>query len=438
MTNNQIVNLIALVVLSSVVVCCKGRPQDERSTFNRTVIHYMVADNNLYENSQQDINEMESAWNNDYDGNMVVFLYPLAKGYPTGNNKYNPNPRLLLIRSDNNKTQVNSRILREYNRAELDPCDPATMRSVINDAMALAPATSYALSFWSHGSGWIPKGVGQPLRSVGVPLADESSQTLLNSLAGSKIDPYRWDPALDATNGATGYTIGVSNSYRSELEINALATALSPLKFDFILFDACHMACVEVAYQLRGITKYVIASVAETWATGFPYETVTAPMMASTADVSGIARGFYDYYNAKDGIDRSATVSVVNTEALPELAQSIADLCHAGVSVTPSAQQQFGRAELRFQNTFYDLGDFVRTTWQGRDLSAFENALAKTITYKAATPWLFHGTNSYGIEVKTHSGLSCFIPRSTTPLSLEAYRKSFDWSTASGMNNLIP
>lgn len=437
MTKNQIVSTIALVALSLTVICCKRKPK-ERDTFNRTVIHYMVADNNLYECSQWDINEMESVWNNDYDGNMVVFLYPLANGYSNGEQKYNPNPRLLLIRRDNNIKQVNSRILKEYNRAELDPCDPATMRSVINDAMALAPAKSYALNFWSHGSGWIPKGMGQPLRSVGIPRTDESSQELLNSLSESKIDPYRWNPALDATNGATGYTIGVSNSYRSELEINELAAALAPLQFDFILFDACHMACVEVAYQLRGVTKYVIASVAETWNTGFPYEKVTAPMMASTADVSGIARGFFDHYNAMSDIQRSATISVVNTEALPELAQSIADLCRAGVSVTPSAQQQFGRAELRFQNTFYDLGDFVRTTWQGRDLSAFENALAKTITYKAATPWLFHGATNYGIEVKTHSGLSCFIPRSTTPLSLEAYRKSFDWSTASGMNNLVP
>lgn len=427
-----------MIVAISAVSCRKSPHVDDPSIrSNRTVIHYMVADNNLYECAEWDINEIESSWSSDFDGRMVVFLYPVPKNsryIPYGSmDDYNENPRLLLISHDDDENKISSRILKEYTR-ELDPCNPTSLRAVIDDAMSISLSDSYALTFWSHGSGWLPKGVGQPLKSI----TPDFDMTLL---AGSKIDP-----AYAHKGDVSGYTIGVSNTFNSELEIDQLPAALSPYVFDFMLFDACHMASVEVLYELRNTTKYIISSVAETWNTGFPYDKVIAQMMAKTADVTGIAREFFDYYNAKkDGtIYRTATISTVDCSALPALASAVSDLCKSGTGViTTQAIQQFGRREMYFNNTFYDLGDFVRATWSGSDLTAFESALSRAVKYQAATPWIFDGVDEYGyryngVKVNTHCGITCFIPRAQTPLALEAYRSRFGWSTASGMGKLIP
>ena len=43
--------------------------------------------------------------------------------------------------------------------------------------------------------------------------------------------------------------------------------------FDFLLFDACNMATIEVYYDFKDIVDYMIGSVLEVPAVGFPYET---------------------------------------------------------------------------------------------------------------------------------------------------------------------
>ena len=427
---------LLLGAMASLMLSCKKTepnpdPDPELTQRNRAVIEYMIADNNLYSYALEDINEMESAWDDGYDGYMVVFLYPVAStsSYASATD-HDETPRLLLIQSDEDSRTIRSTTLKSYSRDE-DPTDPAFMGQVIADAMELVPASRYALAFWSHGSGWLPDGTSQPLRST-LPAADDPAW------AGSKlagIIPETDSPILS-------YSFGQSNSHgNSEMEIDAMAAALpAGIQFDFILFDACHMGCVELAWELKDHTQYLIASVAETLADGFPYTQLMGSMFSSTADVTSKGRLFYEHYSRLSGSMQSATVGVVRTDRLPALASSVKALCEAGLpgSGISYAGQQFGRRPMGFGDTFYDLEDFVHQTWGTTDplVTAFETALNEAVEYQAATPWLFRN-ESGAIQVKTHCGLSCYLPRTTTPLSLEAYRTRFGWSTASGMGSLL-
>lgn len=425
----------SLLLACSVLVSCKdkkgGSHDGPLTTKHRTVITYMVADNNLYSYAVEDINEMESVWSTGYDGYMVVFLYPV----PT-NSAYVPNdqrqgyddrPRLLLIGRDADQQQITSRVLKYYDRA-IDPCDPTIMNQVLADAMTLAPAENYALIYWSHGSGWLPDGTYQPLKSTLPAVGDPA-------WAGSKLEGI----VPEYPEGVTAYSFGVSNSHSgSEMEIDAMADALpTGTVFDFILFDACHMACVELAWELKDHTRYLIASAAETLADGFPYVTMMELMFTPQVDAAAIGQDFYNYYNVLSGAWRSATVGVVCSDKLPALAESVKALCDAGLPAEgiSYAGQQYGRRSMLFQNTFYDLADFVRRTWGESDplVTAFDAALSEAVVYAAATPQLFNE-----LTVTTHCGLSCYLPRTSTPLSLEAYRSRFGWSTASGMGTLVP
>ena len=55
-----------------------------------------------------------------------------------------------------------------------------------------------------------------------------------------------------------------------EIEIKDLANAI-PYKLDYILFDACLMATVEVAWELRNVCDYLAVSPCEIPAAGFDF-----------------------------------------------------------------------------------------------------------------------------------------------------------------------
>ena len=129
------------------------------------------------------------------------------------------------------------------------------------------PAEEYGLILWSHGTSWLPAGRG--LRSFG------------------------------------------SDSGK-EMNIVDLAKAL-PLHFKFILFDACLMGAVEVVYELRNTTDYIIASSTETIAEGFPYHLILPELVKQNPDWTKVAQQYFDYYNNQQGVYQSATVSVILT-----------------------------------------------------------------------------------------------------------------------------
>lgn len=416
----------------------------------RTVIEYMIADNNLYPYAVQNINDMEAAWDElseqEKGGRMVVYLHPVAaasRWAPTDPD-YDETPRLLLIAGDQTG-RIASRVLKTYSR-EQDPTDPEVMARVVADAMELAPGAGYGLAFWSHGSGWLPAESYQPLRSA-IPVWDDAGWS------GSKLAGIGESARTSSENGTkagnegiTSYSFGISSSFgNSEMEIDAMSRALAGFgKFDFILFDACHMACIELAWEFRDRADYLISSVAEVLGAGFPYREILRPMLSpGAADAEGIARTYFDYYDGLSGAYRTATVSMVKTSELPALAEAVKGLSEAGLpegssGLSPAAQQ-FGRTYTSFNGTFYDLGDLVHRTWSGADytgaVAEFDRALAAAVPYAAATPWILEG-QSGAIRVLSHCGLSSYLPRTATPVSLAAYRTRFGWSEASGMGSL--
>lgn len=383
--------LIALVI--STCFSCNDNIPEPDVQINRAVLVYMIADNNLYNNALADINEMESVWSDSYDGAVYVYMSSPALGEQKVPSK------LYKVRQGTT-SKIESEVVTIYPFSD-DPAAPATLTKVIEDVRSRANAKSYGLMLWSHGSGWVPKGLA-PLKSAEPPV---------------------------------NYSFGSSDTFRSEMEIDALAVALpTDIVFDFIEFDACYMASVEVSYQLRKNTKYVISSVAETLVAGMPYDRIMPDLMADQANVVGIAQKFYEYFNVQSGVMQSATISVVDCSKLTALATSLDNLISANPrnssQIEYHAIQQYGRAQ--FVSVFYDLGDFVDRVWSGApQLAAFNTALNDAVIYKSNTPWLFRE-----IQVRTHSGLSAFIPRTGQTQAFTAFTTRFDWGKESGLSKI--
>lgn len=387
--------VILSIILGFIFTGCKKNDSRD-DTKTRTVITYIVADNSLTSSALNSINQMEYGWDDSFHGDLLVFLNTAQ-----GNTLYR-------IVHDEDTDNIHSKVLKTYDTGS-HVCTKEFIQDVIDDAMDLCPADSYAIDFWSHGSGWLPY-------KYKYPLTAEDRESKIFCTDNEKLPSSYF--GLDNTNNET-------------FEVYDLADAISRYHFDYIIFDACHMGSIECAFQMRNSCDYFISSAAEIMSSSFPYHEIVGDMFSLPANVTGIAQKFYEYYSAKTGSSATATVSVVESKKLAKVATELSSLV-TKTTIPMSSIQQYGREVTKYNECFFDLEDFVQKTWGTETTAEFSNALSDAITYKAATPWILNN-----IQVNHFSGLSCYIPVSTQTKTLTIYKNNYSWATASGLLKLI-
>ncbi len=269
---------------------------------------------------------------------------------------------------------------------ELNSANPDVLREVIQDVIELYPAQEYGLILWSHGTSWMP--AESTLRSFG-----SDSDTRMN--------------------------------------IPDLARSL-PVKFNFILFDACLMGSVEVVYELKDKADYIIASSTETVYEGFPYEQIIPKLIQTQIDFNAVAQSYFDYYNAQQNAHQSATVSVIDTHYLPELAYSLKQLVErSNVNLQSFDRTSVQRLDVYKEQYVFDLLDFVDKLLPEADKNNFTAQLNKLVQYKNHTPQFILEYN-----INTYCGLSCYIPLFDRN-DLNEYYKTLKWYRDAGLNHLF-
>jgi hypothetical protein len=324
------------------------------------------------------------AADNDLSYDAYVSLQQMKQGFlETGVNlivfidRANENPQLLEIH------QGKETLVKSY--PTMNTADPAILKKVLQDAIDLYPAQEYGLILWSHGSSWMPK--ESMLRSFG-------------------------------------------NDNGSRMNIPDLSANL-PVKFNFILFDACLMGSVEVAYELKDNTDFIIASSTETIYEGFPYSEVIPELLQSTIDFNAVVQTYFDYYNAQQGAYQSATVSVVATRYLTNLANSMKQFCENNpVNLQTFDRTAVQRLDVYNEHYVFDLLDFVDKIFPDADKSNFINQLNKVVLYKYHTAQFI-----MEYDINTYCGLSCYIPLQERS-DLTAYYKTLKWYNEAGLSYL--
>jgi len=325
------------------------------------------------------------AANNDLSGDASVSLHQMKQGFTeAGINliafiaQVGSNPRLLEIHPDTAKLVKTYPILNSAN--------PAVLSEVLQDAINMYPANEYGLILWSHGSSWMPNGID--LRSFG-------------------------------------------NDNGTRMNIPELANAL-PVHFNFILFDACLMGAVEVAYELKDKTDYLIAPSTETIAEGFPYNEIVPELLQPQIDYNAVAQTYFDYYNAQPDAYQSATVSVVEMQYLFGLANSMKQLCESNsVNLQTFNRDSVQRLDVYTERYTFDLLDFTDKIFPNANKDDFTNQLNKVVLCKYHTPQFI-----LEYDINTYCGLSCYIPLPSRS-DLTAYYKTLKWYHDAGLNYLF-
>lgn len=376
--------LFCALAMALTLFSCKKAETEEIVVVKRpkTVLLYMVANNNLSYDAENSISRLQNGYIPAEEGNLLVYKHCAGM-----------DPVLLHIKKGEEGTVVADTAYRFPPRVS---ATKSALTQALNVTQALFPADSYGLILWSHGTGWIP------------PLASSSSA------------------AQEVSGSAPQRTFGLDG--KVELEIRDLAQAI-PYKLSFMLMDACFMGGIETAYEVKDSVDYYIGSPAEILTESFPYHKIMQHIFKSTPDYAAVCKEYYDYYNAKSGAERSATVALMDCSKLAEVAEvakRVFDQYGDRIaSLDLSLLQPYFRGSS--SKYFYDLKDLVDAIADASLSAEFAAALERAVPYKAATPYFIE------LPIRSFCGVSTYVPGNPADTKLADYYKQYKWNQATGM-----
>ncbi len=434
----HIIRLAAVAAIAATISCCHKHTPDEPDYENRRVLlFYACGFNNLNTDIKSDLDKelMEGSFP-DKNGD-VVLVYSRIAG-----RDYTP-VKSYVRRLYKSKGKIISDTLKTYSETTV-AADPTTLRTVLEYVREEFPAKGYGMVFSSHGSGWLPAGYYSNPSSFERDhrLKTDSGSAILPASVSSE-DTARLpvpdgDLAdIDPWHGmvrSLGYDEIEGKYYGYEMTVSDLAGAI-PYHLDYLLFDMCFTAGVEVLYGLKDVADYIGASPTEVLADGyFDYSKITGFLLGgSSPDLVGLYKDSFDRYNRQtDETYRSVTLNLVKTRELENLAEVCRKLISTyrdGIDDAPTddIQGYFRYMSSGTRHYFYDLEDiFVKCGAADSDLKELRSAMNGCVVYKNATPKFI------SLKIDTFSGFSMYLPKAGTPL-LDSYYRDEPWNKATGL-----
>lgn len=436
---NKIFRSVAVAVLAAAACACmsdydfesefvvSGSPNRGTSMGGREVnqdgrnvlLLYSAGFNNISSYLEADIEELKSGWlpgKNRTDGVLLVYSHKLAR---RGIYSHKNSPVLFRLSKDMSGNIV-SDTLKVYD-VDTSSVSATHLGDVLSYVKEEFPAKSYGMIFSSHATGYLPEGF---YNNSGKYQYGDGSIVLLGH-SDPFVDPYAH------LVKSIGQHETVSSS--REMELADFARAI-PFKMDYILFDACLMGGVEVAYELKDKCDLVGFSPAEVLVDGLDYTKLTTHLLKDeTPDVTGVCEDYFSQYDNKtDPDDRSATISLVDCTKLDPLADVCAELFEKYRYQIGTLDYNSVQPYFRYSyHWFYDILDIlIEAGASGNEISRMEDALNECVVYKAATPAFMPSYGGFNVDV--FSGLSMYLPANGNR-ELDKFYKTLAWNIRTGL-----
>ena len=302
-----------------------------------TLLVYMVGDNNLNKWVNVNLDHMRRGLrNSDTPVNLVIYVdCKTAK---------NDLPQLYQLKRRENSPRIDTVFIKRWDK-DINSTDPEVIAEVVSLTFKKFDTEVKGLEFWSHGLSWIPSDAFQREGETRIDTRTPQPRTYIG-----------WD---DNNQGDIW-------NVRKALE-------KSGVHLDYMMFDACHMATAEVAYELSGVTDYILASCTEIDGQGFPYENMIKSLSTINSKPqveTGLVAAMQDYQtvykkNGTFGVLRTAGFASL-LEACLDLEMQTADLMEQWEKkpyINQLALQQYGRfiaTGVDNSYLFYDIEDWCK------------------------------------------------------------------------------
>lgn len=415
MKNRITLLLISFFILSFMAGCEEEekqpnlpKPNPQPDVALRTVLIYMAADNSLSSSEDFALLDLEEIFEGASQvdtrlNNLIVYI-----------DRYKANsPELIRIcRDTDSKMIMDTLQTYDYGRNSVGVEE---MKEVYAQVFSDFPAESYGLVLWSHGEGWLPH----------------------------RNTTTRWF-GQDRSN------------YMNISDLRASMQVLPHL--DFLLFDACFMQAIEVAYELRDCADYILGSPTEIPGPGAPYDQVIPAIYSSVDDMETVAKNialaYYTpyaeiYTDAKQTANvpwtGGVSIGVLKSSELEHLAAVTRSLLTtSGViskasSIDKAGFVYYGRGDRR--DYYYDFDDLMfalvpESTEYLEWKHAFDAAMISFLTTpKNYSMSEYQREPIYGLfSMEGSCGVATYIPGSHK--SLDIYYRSYQWCDDAGWADL--
>ena len=392
--------ILAYMLAALCLVSCNWFHHEDFSDRHSLLI-YIAGNNSISSYGEQDLADIESAWlpeTSDKSDILMVFTHFTDQ-----------TPKLFRLSRDKRGNLVKD-IIMEYPFAT-NSGTTQTLQEVIDDAEEAWPAGSHGLVLWSHASGFLPPGYFSDPK--------EQSFSRVRQQEAAFVDPFAGMVKSFAVDGS------------SEMDIVELGKVLQRTYYEYIIFDCCFMADVQVAYELIPACGLLVFSPTEILGDGLPYDSMVETIFKGkdyTSSMKKLCEDYMSQYRSQTGDYASATITLLNTAKLGPLA----DACRPVFEQYREQILTLDRSKVQayFRNPslhwFYDLGHLVSQVGTDAQISTFNRALDQAVIFKDATPAFL------GLKIDHYSGLSVYIPRSGYTV-LNNYYKTLKWNQATGL-----
>ena len=362
-----------------------GSPASPPVQAKWTVLNYCAADNNLYAYIYDDAASMEKSGSN----NSVQLVTQLDH---QGGGAYRYRVEQDRQTGPEAERHIDSPVLQSLGPVNMS--DPKTLSDFLTWGIKSFPAEHYMLVIADHGKGW--EGLVQDDSHKGWMSVPQLKQ------------------ALDTAQKATGK------------------------KLDVLGFDACQMASVEVASEVKDYAKFMVASQALEGREGWPYSQILGQGQLADIHQAHLFKSDVEARQVVDMVVQSAaeakdvlpTMSAFDLSKMGELEKRLKNFSSVLAASGASGQQL---RELRSKTqTFgfvHDLGDFLKRVGEDAALQnkpelkqACEDCLAQLSQVIVAE----HHTE----ENPGATGLSVELKRSNDLYGKLGFATATDWKQA--------
>lgn len=291
---------------------------------------------------------------------------------------------------------------------DANSANPATFKDVLLRVKERFPAEEYGLSMWSHADGWLPSSNTNYSKARTLPTLSPLSFGIDVGQNGNMI-----------TDQAPN-----NNGLGAQMNITDMAIAIreSGLHFTYIFFDACLMQCVEVAYELRDVTDYIIASPISIAAAG-AYYTHMLERGFFSANPTDIAKTYYEDVTSEELArvydDFGIVISALKTKELDALAAAVrtalADIDFSAYpDLTDAHAYHVYSYNYYFRPHYYDMRSALRHLLTDAQFAPVEAALTRATAFYAATHKYWVGprdSDYHSLALSECCGVSMFFPQ---------------------------
>ena len=369
-------------------------------TVSRTLLVYIMAENSISDDLQSDFDEIKRAASEIPD-DMRLFVY-----------FDNSDATRLPFLSQYN--WCNGELVEDVVYAfDSDVCssDTAVLGKVLDAIFNDYPTRTFDLILGSHASGWIRKpSMSVPNRTIGID------------------------------NGKNTYSDRITET----IEVEELAALLErqPVKVDRLMFDACLMQGVEVAYALRNVADWIIASPAEIPSYGAPYDKVVPEFLSPFSSVEDI---MYEYKVFYDNMLSGVVLSAVCTSHMQELAEVTRGYVEKYFAAGTDSDYEYALAYLpggayrddpRYPS-YYDFNSVMKVTLDTDEYAGWKAVLEKAVplVMVSNSRYIYSGIAKckFSVDVNECGGISMYLPldnKDNYPFNEEF--RTIEWYNAAG------